>query len=85
MWHQIIACALPSLSFKYTLFLYVTVAANHYASCIVVIANIKISIICMHSLGILNEMIDRFDREKQTTVDVVRREEAQQEGLQSWQ
>lgn len=37
------------------------------------------------SLGILNEMIDRFDREKQTTVDVVRREEAQQEGLQSWQ
>jgi len=31
-----------------------------------------------------NEIIDRFVRgEKQPTVDVVRREEAQQEGLQS--
>lgn len=47
---------------------------------IVVIADIKISIICMHSLWILNEKI-----EKKTTLDVERREEAQQEGLQSWQ
>lgn len=79
-------CALPSLSFKYTLFLYMTLAANHYASYIVVIANIKLSIICMDSLGILNEIIERFVfREKQTTVDVGRGEEAQQEELQSWQ
>lgn len=50
------------------------------------IADIKISIICTHNLGIPKEIIDRFvRRQKQTTVDVVRREEAQQEGLQSWQ
>lgn len=37
----------------------------------------------MHSLGILNEITSEFiSRETQTTVDVVRGEEAQQEGLQ---
>ncbi len=37
----------------------------------------------MLNLGILNEITSAFiSREKQTTVDVVRGEEAQQEGLQ---
>ncbi len=40
----------------------------------------------MHNLGIPNEIINEFiSREKQTTVDVVRGEEAQQEGLQGGQ